>query len=211
MTRGGWPHTGVRLGGARGFGFLAAGLLAAAVVGGCTDKAQSGTFPTPTDSQSSTSPASSSPTSPSSDPTTSATRTPTPPPMPAAARHKSQAGAKAFIHYYFQLFNYANAHEDWHYFKSLSEPGCKGCLSITVPQPGHFKTGGKWIASGTQFWPGNSSDVIKLTIIMTGRPGLWIPSPHAQPTPVKKEHWAMNSTVVWRHGAWSVRRLVLVR
>lgn len=62
----------------------------------------------------------------------SATPSPTPtepvvPVMPEAAKAHTQAGAKAFVRYFWQVVNYAQATGDTSGITAISVGGCKGC------------------------------------------------------------------------------------
>jgi hypothetical protein len=58
--------------------------------------------------------------------TTTATA-PTPPVMPRAARAHTEAGAKAFVEYFWDVVNYAQATGDTNQLADLSADGCTGC------------------------------------------------------------------------------------
>jgi hypothetical protein len=52
---------------------------------------------------------------------------PTPPAMPGAARAHTRAGAKAFVRYFWDVVDYAQATGDTSPITSISVPGCRGC------------------------------------------------------------------------------------
>lgn len=60
-------------------------------------------------------------------PTVSATPSPTAPVMPALAREHTKAGAKAFIAYFWDVVNDAQATLDTATLRSLANPLCVGC------------------------------------------------------------------------------------
>lgn len=77
-------------------------------------------------------PVPSSPAAPPSSPTaraepTRTARPPTAPALPTAARQASEAGARAFIDYYWALVNYAQATGDVRQLRKASGPHCRGC------------------------------------------------------------------------------------
>lgn len=65
------------------------------------------------------------PEAPSSSATPSAD--PTEPPLPDAAREATEAGARAFITYYWDLINYAQVTGDVKALREVSGPNCEGC------------------------------------------------------------------------------------
>lgn len=60
-------------------------------------------------------------------PSTSAEATPTEPPLPDAATKATEAGARAFITYYWDLINYAQVTGDVKALKRSSSDSCEGC------------------------------------------------------------------------------------
>lgn len=60
---------------------------------------------------------------------TSAAPDPVEPELPAAAKEASEAGARAFIGYYWELINYAQVTGDVKALKAASGAGCDGCQS----------------------------------------------------------------------------------
>lgn len=104
-------------------GMTVALALVAALGAGC----DSSPGPAPT----SASPSTSSTASPSPSPSGSASPTPSPtetgPDIPAAARKKTDAGAEAFVKYFFDQFNVAWTKPEPGLIKSLSDPECQFC------------------------------------------------------------------------------------
>lgn len=49
------------------------------------------------------------------------------PAMPAAAREHTEAGAEAFVEYFWEVVNYAQATGDTQILRELSATGCTGC------------------------------------------------------------------------------------
>ena len=66
-------------------------------------------------------PSSSAPSSPTASPT------PTPPVMPEAAKAHTEAGAKAFVEYFWEVVNYASTTGDTTQIRDLSLAECDGC------------------------------------------------------------------------------------
>ncbi len=98
---------------------LAASLAAVALLAGCTDD-----DPSPGDATSTWTP-----TGTPETPTPSATAKPTEPALPDAATKATEAGARAFITYYWDLINYAQVTGDVKALKRVSARGCAGCLA----------------------------------------------------------------------------------
>lgn len=98
---------------------LAASLVALALLAGCSDD-----DPSPGDPS-----ATSTPTGTPETPTTSATAKPTEPALPDAATKATEAGARAFITYYWDLVNYAQATGDVKALKRVSGPNCRRCMA----------------------------------------------------------------------------------
>ena len=76
------------------------------------------------------------------------TPTPTPPAMPAAAKAHTQAGAKAFVQYFWNVVNYAQATGDTKAIAALSADGCSGCDAGIASIDRIYSTGGT-ITGGT--------------------------------------------------------------
>lgn len=112
---------------------LAASLVALALLAGCSDD-----DPSPGDPS-----ATSTPTGTPETPTTSATAKPTEPALPDAATKATEAGARAFITYYWDLINYAQATGDVKALKRVSGPRCAGCTSGITAIQGHYNSGGQ--------------------------------------------------------------------
>jgi hypothetical protein len=68
--------------------------------------------------------------------------------LPAAAREASEAGARAFIEYYWELINYAQATGDVKALKAVSASTCKGCGAGIRGIKKHYGSGGT-IVGGT--------------------------------------------------------------
>lgn len=98
---------------------VVAGMLAAGVLAGCDSSPDDPVTPTPSPSVSSSSP------SPSASPSPSVTESG--PQIPAAAREKTDAGAEAFVKYFFDQFNVAWTKPEPGLIKSLSDPECQFC------------------------------------------------------------------------------------
>ncbi|MEV5001849.1 DUF6318 family protein [Nocardioides sp. LML1-1-1.1] len=95
---------------------VGAGALAAGVVGCTGDDPGAGPSPSPSASVST-----------SVSPTPEPTAAPVAPVLPAAARKATEAGARAFIAYYWALINYAQVTGDVKGLEKVSGPSCDGC------------------------------------------------------------------------------------
>lgn len=86
-----------------------------------------------------------------SSPTTSASPTPTPPVMPGAAKANTKAGAVAFVKYYIELINHAQATGDTEALARVESDSCHSCkrarnsLDEIYASGGHLE-GGEWTA-----------------------------------------------------------------
>lgn len=107
---------------------------------GCTDDGPSGpSGPSPSVSTS----AAGSPTgSVTGSVTGSATGAPVAPVLPAAAKVASEAGARAFIAYYWDLINYAQVTGDVVGLRKVSGPNCDGCRGGINAITGVYRDGG---------------------------------------------------------------------
>lgn len=75
---------------------------------------------------------------------TSATPTPpTPPAMPKAAKAHTKAGAKAFVEYFWDVVNYAQATGDTDAIARLVSDECKGCAAGIETIDKVYRTGGR--------------------------------------------------------------------
>lgn len=112
---------------------LAASLTALALLAGCSDD-----DPSPGDPGST-----SAPTDKPETPTSSATAKPTEPALPDAATKATEAGARAFITYYWDLINYAQVTGDVKALKGVSGPRCIGCRNGIKAIQSHYASGGR--------------------------------------------------------------------
>ena len=113
---------------------LAASLAALALLAGCSDD------PSPGDPTST-----STPTGTPETPTSTAAAKPTEPELPDAATKATEAGARAFIAYYWDLINYAQATGDVKGLKRVSAPSCEGCNAGIDGVRDHYRSGGRVI------------------------------------------------------------------
>lgn len=111
----------------------AVALAAALALTGCSDD-------DPPDPPASPS-ASGTPTAPSSSAT--ATAQPTQPALPEAATKATEAGARAFIAYYWDLINYAQVTGDVKALKKVSGPNCDGCQKGVEAVNELYESGGR--------------------------------------------------------------------
>lgn len=112
---------------------LAASLTALALLAGCTDDDPSPDEPTSTWT----------PTGKPGTPTSSTTAKPTEPALPDAATKATEAGARAFITYYWDLINYAQVTGDVKALKRVSGSSCEGCNAGINGIREHYRTGGR--------------------------------------------------------------------
>lgn len=98
---------------------VVAGMLAAGVLAGCNSSPDDPVTPTPSPSVSSSS------ASPSASPSPSVTASG--PQIPAAAREKTDAGAEAFVKYFFERYNTAWTAPAPGLILELSDPACEFC------------------------------------------------------------------------------------
>lgn len=142
-----------------------------------------------------------------STPPASTTPSPTAPVMPAAASENSKAGAIAFVRYYIELINHAQATGDVGRLRAVEDAGCKSCtngrkyLSTIYGAGGHI-SGGTWtVQSATAQRSGENWAV---TVKGTFAPSDVFASSgaqakHAQGGPT------LTNFVVWRATDWKVR------
>ncbi len=98
------------------------GVLGVVVVAGCSASGGSPTAPTPSPDAT---PSMSVSASPSASPSPSPS--PSGPDIPAAARQQTDAGAEAFVKYFFEQFNVAWTEPRPGLIASLSDPDCQFC------------------------------------------------------------------------------------
>lgn len=112
---------------------LAASLAALGLLAGCSDDDAPPGDPTSTWT----------PTGTPETATSAATEKPTEPELPDAATKATEAGARAFITYYWDLINYAQVTGDVKALKRVSGPRCKGCNSGISAIRDHYASGGR--------------------------------------------------------------------
>lgn len=110
----------------------AAALLLAATVAlsACSDDDPDSPEPSPT------------PSSTSASPTATPSAKPTEPVLPEAAKKATEAGARAFITYYWDLINYAQVTGDVKALKKASGSNCNGCRAGIRAVQSHYESGG---------------------------------------------------------------------
>ncbi|GAB3253502.1 DUF6318 family protein [Arthrobacter pigmenti] len=103
--------------------------------------------------------ASSSPSASASATPTPATPEPTPasssgpaanipvPEKPALADKNTKAGLEAFTKWWFELFSYGYATNNWKPFDSVTDSGCKTCANVVAGVKEHYQSGG-WVVGG---------------------------------------------------------------
>ena len=83
------------------------------------------------------------------------------PQKPAGVDENSKEGLESFTRYWFELFSYGYASNDWTDFKAVTDGGCDTCTNVIGEVQKHYETGG-WIQGGeitvhgvsTKFQPG---------------------------------------------------------
>src|SRR4051812_44399939 len=90
--------------------------------------------------------------SPSTTTASPVSTTPAPPVLPEAAKANTKAGAIAFVKYYVELINHAQATGDVGPLAAVEDPGCESCakgrayISRIYGGGGHV-SGGSWLVS----------------------------------------------------------------
>jgi hypothetical protein len=69
------------------------------------------------------------------------------PTKPALADENSKEGLEAFTRYWFELFNYGYATNDWKTFSEVTDLGCGTCRNVLTAVDEHYESGG-WIVGG---------------------------------------------------------------
>jgi hypothetical protein len=137
----------------------------------------------------------------------STTPSPTAPVMPAAASENTKAGAIAFVRYYIELINHAQATGDIGRLKEVEDPGCKSCtngrnyLAMIYGDGGHI-SGGVWtVQSATAQRSGEN-----WAVTVKGRfaPSDVFASP-GSPAKHARGGQTLTNFVVWRANDWKVR------
>ena len=123
------------------------GLLTAGIAGCTGDDPGTGPSPTPSASAST-----------SVSPTPEPTAAPVAPVLPAAAKEATEAGARAFIAYYWALINYAQVTGDVKGLEKVSGPNCDGCRGgidaiKEVYRAGGHASGGEYSATVQRLKP----------------------------------------------------------
>jgi hypothetical protein len=83
------------------------------------------------------------------------------PQKPAGVDANSKEGLEAFTRYWFELFSYGYASNDWTDFKAVTDGGCDTCINVIGEVQKQYEAGG-WIQGGeitvhsvsTKFQPG---------------------------------------------------------
>lgn len=66
------------------------------------------------------------------------------PVKPALADENSKEGLEAFTKYWFELFSYGYATNDWSHFDEVTDPGCGTCANVTGAVNQIYDSGG-WV------------------------------------------------------------------
>ena len=87
-------------------------------------------------------PAPAPPSSEPASPSTTAASGPTPPEMPDAAKARTDKGAEAFVRYWLEVVNHAQATGETQVLEAMSESTCAGCRGIAEAVTEAYKGGG---------------------------------------------------------------------
>ncbi|WP_368783615.1 DUF6318 family protein [Arthrobacter sp. B1805] len=63
---------------------------------------------------------------------------------PALADENSKEGLEAFTRYWFELFSYGYATNDWSHFERVTDPGCGTCIGVSAAVKDIYASGG-WV------------------------------------------------------------------
>lgn len=148
---------------------------------------------------------------PSPSPSTSAVSTspsPTAPVMPAAAAENTKAGAIAFVRYYIELINHAQATGDVESLRLVESPDCRSCQRASkavadIYMAGGHLEGGQWKAKTVSASP--RPDLRAWTVFTTVRFAPQVLVKDGQTTPLKGGH-SLITFVVDHNDGWQVLR-----
>ncbi|WP_377322216.1 DUF6318 family protein [Pimelobacter simplex] len=70
------------------------------------------------------------------------------PVLPGAAKEASEDGARAFVGYYWELVNYAQATGDVRRLRRVSAPTCEVCSGFVRDIRDHYRAGGRIVGGG---------------------------------------------------------------
>jgi hypothetical protein len=147
--------------------------------------------------------------SPSPSATTSASATPSPPVMPDAAKANTKAGAVAFVKYYIDTFNFAQATGSSAGLASLSSAHCRECSAVLqglrriYNAHGHIEGGSLDVAAATADYNGAERLWFVLVQIESGPQKLY-DTADGDPKHLPGGRRSMDFSLVQRDGNWKV-------
>lgn len=128
--------------------------------------------------------------------------------MPEEAKADTKAGAVAFVKYYLELVNHAQATGNIDALSAVEESGCKSCdqgreyIARIYGAGGHID-GGKWTARRVSAIP--SGENWAVTVSGSFEPSDAYASPGAQPVHADGGP-TLTNFVVWHTDTWKVRK-----
>lgn len=148
---------------------MAGAVVALMLLTGCQGGGNPSAGPA-SDEATASAPASAAPTTADASPSGPATPKPSPasslgpaanlpvPVKPALADENSKEGLEAFTEYWFELFSYGYATNDWSHFDEVTDPGCRTCRKYVeivrgIYENGQYIQGGEFIVEdfGTDY------------------------------------------------------------
>jgi hypothetical protein len=178
---------------------LAAGSIAAGLLlSGCGGSPEPKPLPKPTQSASPSAPAA-----------------PAPPEMPAAARSKTDDGAKMFARHFVSLINYTARSGDRRALDAVSTPGCQSCKSIaqrsaTIYEDGGHIRGRGWSVEHAYVVPNQRRKRVYVEMTIRQAPETVLKGSGSAPQQFKGGNHTFNLVATRQGAAWKVARLDLV-
>jgi hypothetical protein len=149
------------------------------------------------------------PTRTPSSPSTSVTPTATPPVMPEAAKANTKAGAVAFVRYYVDAFNFAQATGSSTELASKSSAHCHECRAVLqglrriYDAHGHIDGGSLIVVRATSDY--NSAERVWFVLVqIESGPQTLYESADADPKRLPGGRRSMDFSVIHRGGEWKV-------
>ena len=183
--------------------FVVAGAVA---LGGCTGESE----PDPSPSTGSASATSSA--SPSATPSPSASETASGPEIPAAAREQTEAGAEAFVRFFFDQFNIAWTEPRAGLIESLSDPECQFCQKSEESTLGFVADGQRYASQpvevrGIEPIVGAPSGQQYLAATFEQKASRIVDQSGTAVTSVKRQVGERYVVLAWSGGRWWMREM----
>jgi len=181
------------------------------LIAGCSTTKGPVTLPAATSS------ASRSVTSTTASPSPTPTVTPTPPVLPVAATKRTDAGAEAFVRYFWQTTDYGDQANDPGPMRSVSNAQCRACAVLMKNMSANaladkVYNGGETTVRHTIVQPG-APTANKFVLVVTDEAPSTVTGPDRAPaasyTGETGTVWQMN--VQWTSTGWRVSELLLQR